>query len=293
MLVARMNMDGRSTAGAESFGVVGTCRVHNPMRCLLENKQVALAWREYNAFTHGPQEAMQYLEYARGSVLVPDVFAPFIFRTEQSPETPESLLDAVGGMDFLIAEICSFSRLACGVYEFQQNYFSENFIRKGGVDFLNWWRDVTQGNDTVQASADELIAKRGESLMPHEEEIIRSLRFEEQSDDDFREAVRNLVCKAGRPVMLVSHFSFDEADNAISAMRLRNRALVREVAEETGSGFFDPTPWLMERGREAALKNGGRDLYHYSPEFDAVIADRMLEAIQDWRAGTMTYSATG
>ncbi|WP_416898114.1 MAG: hypothetical protein ACMVY4_22180 [Minwuia sp.] len=263
------------------------------MRVLLENGRAELVWREYNAFTHGPQEAQQYLEFARGDICVPDVFAPYIFRTDTSPRVNGTLHEALSKADFLIVEACSFSRLVCGMYEFQQNYFSENFIRRGGVDFLNWWRDVTQRNPDVHLSAEELVAKRGDDLRPHEEEIIRTLRFEEQSDEAFREAVHDLVESAGVPVMLVSHFSFDDQDNAISALRARNRRLVEETAAETGSAFFDPSPWLAEYGREAALKNQGRDLYHYSPEFDAVIADRLMDAIGNWPAAESKRAAAG
>lgn len=260
------------------FGVIGTCRVHNPMRCMIEDERIRMIWRGYNAFTHNPMEAIQYLKFARGESRIPDTFAPFIFRTDQAPTVDDKLIAEMRQLDFLIVEISSFSRLSCGRYEFQQNYFSENFIRKGGVDYLSWWRDVSQGKPAEQ-SAEDLIKRLDGAVPIQSEEIIRTLAFSELSDQSFCDGIRRLSVIAGMPLVLVPHFSFDEEDNAISALRLRNRKLVEQMAAELNHDFFDASDLLMRFGREAALKNGGRDLYHYSPEFDAHVGDAMLRSL--------------
>ncbi|WP_417512852.1 hypothetical protein [Minwuia sp.] len=281
MLIASVENQTGNNHAPIRFGVIGTCRVHNPMRSLIDQGRAEMIWREFNAFTHGPMEALQYLRFARGDVQVPDPFAPFIFRTDRAPDVESRLADIMKTLDFLIVEISSFARLRCGMYEFQQNYFSENFVRKGGVDFLSWWRDVTQRKDTVSETADELIGKRRDDLKPSDEEIIRTLTFEELADDVFVAGIRKVADYSGLPIILVPHFSFDDEDNAISNQRTRNRRLVEQVASETGHACFDPSPHLMAYGRKKALKNEGRDLYHYSPEFDAHIADHLYEKIAE------------
>lgn len=282
MLIARTKADGANGPRDLSFGVIGTCRVHNPMRAMIEQGLIDLVWREFNAFTHGPTEAIQYLRFVRGEGFIPGAFAPFIFRTEETPAVGEKLSNTVRELDFLIVEVSAFSRISCGPYEFQQNYFSENFIRKGGADYLNWWRDVTQGKPSM-ASADELVSAKSEGLSLHDEEILRTLRFANLSDDEFQAEVQKLSQIAGLPLLLVPHFSFDDQDNAISRMRARNRKLLGASAKQLSHAFFDPSPLLMDYGREAALKNEGRDLYHYSPEFDAHIGHALLSFIGEMK----------
>lgn len=292
MLIARTTASHENAAPGLCFGVIGTCRVHNPMRAMIDDGRIEMVWREFNAFTHGPAEAIQYLRFVRGDVFIPDVFSPFIFRTDETPSVDDRLIKAMQQLDFLIVEISAFARISCGSYEFQQNYFSENFIRKGGADYLNWWRDVTQGKPSM-GSADALVTAKAGDLEPHNEEILRTLRFENLGDEDFVAKVRELSRVAGIPLLLVPHFSFDNEDNAISRLRARNRHLIGRAANELSHAFFDPSDLLMAYGREAALKNEGRDLYHYSVEFDAHVGRAMLEFMKDMPLPAGTSVAAG
>jgi hypothetical protein len=276
MLIARTAENETDTAPGLQFGVIGTCRVHNPMRAMIDEGRIEMIWRGFNAFTHGPMEAIQYLQFVRDTKFIPDAFSPFIFRTDDTPAVDDRLVAAMQGLDFLIVEISAFSRISCGNYEFQQNYFSENFIRKGGADYLNWWRDVTQGKPTMD-SADALVRLKGNDITIHDEEVLRTLRFDNLSDKDFTAGIQELSGIAGIPLVLVPHFSFDNEDNAISKLRARNRQLVSTAAAELSHANFDPSQLLMDYGREAALKNNGRDLYHYSTEFDAHVGLAMIE----------------
>lgn len=276
MLIAQTAKNETPNTQSLRFGVIGTCRVHNPMRAMIDEGRIEMVWREFNAFTHGPMEAIQYLRFVRGMKSIPDAFAPFIFRTKETPPVDERLVSAMQKLDFLVVEISAFARLSSGSFEFQQNYFSENFIRKGGADYLNWWRDVTQGKPSME-SADALVQLNAGQTELHDEEVLRALRFQNLSDEDFIGGIRELSRIAGIPLLLVPHFSFDTEDNAISKMRLRNRRLVGAAAEELGHAIFDPSDMLMEYGRAAALKNEGRDLYHYSTEFDVHVGRAMVD----------------
>lgn len=284
MMIARIPEDEGSAAAGRTFGVIGSCRVHNPVQAMVKSARLKRVWREFNAFTHGPMEALQYFRFARGEVDIPDSFAPYIFSVETTPQRDEALAEAVRQIDFMIVEISSFARLNCGLYEFQQNYFSEHFVRRGGIDFLEWWRNVSQRNPAAVSSADQLVEMRragDKTLRPSEEEIVRTLQFREFTDDELIERIMEMARDASLPLILVPHFSFDTEDNPISAMRLRNRRVVKEAARHLGAGFFDPTDELLAYGREKALKNDGRDIYHYSPEFDGHVGSRILEVLPE------------
>jgi hypothetical protein len=292
MLIARASKAQNETGSGLCFGVIGTCRVHNPMRAMIDEGRVEMIWREFNAFTHGPAEAIQYLRFVRGDSFIPDSFSPFIFRTEQTPDVDDRLMSAMSQLDFLIVEISAFARLSCGAFEFQQNYFSENFIRRGGADYLNWWRDITQGKPAM-TSADELVQSKTGQLALHDEEILRTLRFSNLGDEEFLSQIRELSRVAGVPLLLVPHFSYDTDDGPISRMRTRNRSLVGRAATELSHDFFDPSPLLMAYGRKTALKNEGRDLYHYSVEFDAHIGHSLMDRIEAIQLPAATGAAAG
>lgn len=274
--------------GTDKFvGVIGSCRVHNPMKALVTGGRIEMVSRKYRGYTHTPDEALQYLRHARGEMRIPNEFAPFIFSTDTTPNPDKTQIALMQALDCVLVEACASRRFRCGPYDFQANYFSEHFIRPNGVDYLDWWSGVTRaaGNPSspgLMAAADDLMKKRGDAVRPYEEEILRAVRCQQQTDAEFEQSVVNLVENAGARVILKPHFSFDNNDNAISRFRLENRTLVRSIAERVGAGFFDSSDILLAADRKVALLNNGKDIYHYSPKFDGIVGDKLYEYMVDF-----------
>src|SRR5262245_52699430 len=126
-------------------GVVGSCRVHDPMKSLVRSGFGRVVWYRFNAFTHGPLDAGQYLQFCRGQLDIPDRFAPYIFRKDAAPRRDAMLPKHVADCDAFVVELCAQNFLRCGEYSFQADYFAQLFIRGRGQGVLQWWRGVVRG----------------------------------------------------------------------------------------------------------------------------------------------------
>ena len=78
-----------------------------------------------------------------------------------------------------------------------------------------------------------------------------------------------------KPVLFVSHFNTDYQGKSVPQRKLIVDA-IEAVAVEAGCHAFDPTPDVLDAGLESSIK----DLGHYTPEFEARIAERLEEEIR-------------
>lgn len=280
MRIVRSEKVRRSDGEPALIGLMGSCRVDDPIRTLVGAGSVEQVAFPFNTYTHTVQEAHQYLDYCRGLLKVQPALYQLVFgRNDMRPTTPE-FAELVGRLDLLMIEISSLHRLwGCGM-EIQQNYFSTNFIRAGGRRYLDWWRALTIGSEQVadigEALVEDLRTEPDTALQPWEEELLLTTEMHEQSDEAVAEALKRLTGSHPARFMFVSHFNF----SADQPLRIRTKMIdvLRNNAEALGFGFFDPSPLVISTGREHALQGGGKDIYHYSDEFTPVMGEALVES---------------
>lgn len=81
--------------------VIGSCRVHGPLR----NKSGYQ--RVIPGYTHTAKEAIQRLRFIRGEVQIPDRIAPYVFSRPKAPIVTDAHRRALQSSDVVIVEVCS------------------------------------------------------------------------------------------------------------------------------------------------------------------------------------------
>lgn len=266
------------------IGVLGSCRVHGPVKALVAAGGARAVAFPFNTYTHSPHDALQYLKFCLGRMILPPPLEPLVFGKAGMRYPALGFMQLVARLDLIIAEVSSQTRLsACG-FEVQQNYFATHFVRAGGKPLLDWWRSVVRGDEARLAAGAELIDS-GVVGAPWQQEVVSTAELAEIAGPDFFDAMSALVSAHPAKWMFVSHFGFD-ADRPI-ASRERNIQLLKQFSTDSGVGFFDPSPFVMQAGATTALKAGGKDIYHYDPDFEPEMGGALAQAAASVLSGEM------
>jgi tetratricopeptide (TPR) repeat protein len=265
------NSDGKTAR----IGVIGSCRVHGPIKALVAGGRARAVAFPFNTYTHSPQDALQYLRFCQGQMVLPPALEPLVFGRAGMRYPALGFMQLVAGLDLIIAEVSSQTRLTAAGFEMQQNYFATNFVRSGGKPYLDWWRSVVRQDIGQQAVAAHLIESEQVTDL-WKREVIQTAALNEIDETEFEAAMSTLVGAHAARWLFVSHFNFS-AEKPV-ASRDRNIALLGKYAARAGVGFFDPSPFVIEAGAKAALKGGGKDTYHYDPAFEPVMGARLADA---------------
>lgn len=264
------------------IGVIGSCRVHGPVKALVAEGQARAVAFPFNTYTHSPQDARQYLRFCMGHLILPPPLEPLVFGKAGMRYPALGFMQLVAGLDLIIAEVSSQTRLSASGFEVQQNYFATNFVRPGGKPLLDWWRTVVR-NDISRAGAASELLDTGLIDALWQREVVATAQLEEIDDATFAEAMTTLAGSHAARWLFVSHFGFD-ADKPV-ASRERNIELLGRFARDNGVGYFNPSPLVIEAGASVALKAGGKDIYHYDPAFEPMMGAALGAAAADVLAG--------
>jgi hypothetical protein len=271
--------DGRT----ERVGVVGSCRVHDPLKEVVRSGRGVFRWSAFNAFTHTPAEAGQHIAFCRGVLEIPEPFAPYILRQDKVPILDGRLADLVESCTTFMVEMSGLEYLRCGHYVFNQDYFSQQFVRGSGMAVLDWQRSLSLTAPTAERvrAAMTSMAECGKPAGVATEEILCSLRSIPLTSDTYRPELAKMVHDASKRWIFVPHFNVSEEPGQQIAKRVVLRDLLKRDAEALGHDFYDPTPMVARAERAKALQGDGADTYHYSQDFLATAGEGLYEKIME------------
>ncbi|MDQ2860966.1 MAG: hypothetical protein M3T55_09630 [Pseudomonadota bacterium] len=265
----------------ERVGVVGSCRVHDPLKEVARSGRGVFLWSAFNSFTHTPAEAAQHIAFCRGRLEIPEPFGPYILRQDKIPLLDDRLPNLVESCTTFMVEISGMEYLRCGHYTFNQDYFSQQFVRGGGLGVLDWHRHLSAAAASPEKVRLAMASLAGAGKRPGvaAEEILTSLRSLVLSAETYEAELGKVIFDTSKRWIFVPHFNV----SADPAQRIVKRAVLRDLLERDaralGCDFYDPTPIVARHGREAALEGGGVDTYHYAPAFMAIAGEGLYEAI--------------
>ncbi len=271
----------RSDGPAERVGVIGSCRVHDPLKEVARSGRGAFLWSAFNSFTHTPAEAVQHIAFCCGRLEIPEPFAPYILRQDKLPILDDRLPNLVESCTTFMVEMSSLAYLRCGYYTFNQDYFSRQFVRGSGLDVLDWHRNLSAAAPAPEKARAALasLAEGGKRPGVAAEEIVFTLRSLPLNPDTFKAELGKVVFDPSRRWIFVPHFNVSEDPAEQIAKRVVLRDLLKRDAAALGCDFYDPTPIVARAGRAVALEGGGVDTYHYAPSFMPIVGEGLYEAI--------------
>ncbi|MEO8927814.1 MAG: hypothetical protein ABI306_11700 [Caulobacteraceae bacterium] len=267
----------------ERVGVVGSCRVHDPLKEVARSGRGVFMWSAFNSFTHTPAEAAQHIAFCRGRLEIPEPFGPYILRQDKIPILADRLPKLVESCTTFMVEMSGLDYLRCGHYTFNQDYFSQQFVRGSGLDVLDWHRHLaaaTPSPERARAAMASMV-QNGKRPGVAAEEILFTLRSIPLTSETFERDLSQVVFDASKRWIFVPHFNVSEDPGEQIAKRVILRDLLKRDAAALGCDFYDPTPVVARAGRAAALEGGGVDTYHYAPPFMPVAGEGLYEAIMN------------
>jgi hypothetical protein len=276
MLIAEI----RHNDALRRIGIVGSCRLHDPLKAAILNAGGKFVWSAHNAFTHSPQEALQHFNFCSGRMDIPDVFAPFILRQDHTPALPDTLPELIASCDTLAIEISSFDTLGCGGYFFSQDYFAQTFVRGKGLALLEWFRNigaVVPPHDIV-AAAEAGLAEAGISLTPARREILQTLRRMPYNEQQSTDALR-VIAGMAENILLVPIFNLADGPKHLQEARADVSRHLKHAATQVDADFADPSAIIANFPREIVLEGGGADVFHLAPGFLLTIGISLLDKL--------------
>jgi len=273
----------RPNGKTERVGVVGSCRVHDPLKAAARDGRGAFLWSAYNTFTHTPPETEQHIAFCRGRLEIPDPFGPYILRQEKIPILLDRLPELVESCMTFMVEMSSVDVLRCGYYCFNQDYFSQMFVRGAGMGLLNWYRALSGrpvSPELIQGARDALMEK-GKPITVSTEEILAATVTTPLSPEAFGEALDRVVFDSSRRWIFVPHFNISDRPDEQIAKRVVLRDILKGYAKAKGFEFYDPTPLVAKAGKAAALEGEGADSFHYAPAFQPIVGEALYAAIMN------------
>jgi hypothetical protein len=271
--------DGRT----ERVGVVGSCRVHDPLKEVVRSGRGIFKWSAFNAFTHTPAEAAQHLAFCRGLLEIPEPFAPYILRQDKVPILEGRLPDLVESCTTFMVEMSGLEYLRCGYYVFNQDYFSQQFVRGSGMGVLDWQRNLSSTAPTPERARAALaaMAESGKAVGVATEEILCSLRSIPLTSDTYRAELAGMIHDRSKRWIFVPHFNVSEDPEKQIAKRVILHDLLKRDATALGYDFYDPTPLVARAERAQALQGDGADSYHYAQGFLATAGEGLYEKLME------------
>lgn len=264
---------------------LGTCRIHTPLRRASTRFPIDVDWNRNYGFVHTSEEAVQLARFLAGEEHFRPEIAPLLIR-DGALEYYDS--QQWQPSDLHVVEISSTKRLASGSFSVQSNYVYRHF-----ADFFAnparsrmFWTLVKKGHraDLIKFLREQPAYRL---LSPSDRELLVSLTMEQQSFNDIKANMGELVERLGRDkVLFVTHVNATTPDGAIIPTRDRLIRWVKLIAGQLDTPVFDPTPSMRETGQELALEKGGLDLAHYTPTF----YDKVYEDLHRFHTGAMIGS---
>lgn len=270
-----------ATGTRQQIGVVGTCRIRDPLVTRLRDGSLEKVWDGFNAFTHTVEGARQYIDWLGGAEM-PDDLLPLTFRATPGAVAPGQgpRLDRVRT---IILEVSTLSVFRVGPWVLQENYFFELFVRRFGAPMLPWYRSVAARNPDHKLVALETLEKlqaEGKKLTHTERDVLFFTRFRQDTTAELTVQLKTMVAALPARWIVVTHFTLPDDASATMQQRAQMMEQVRNAATAAGAEIFDPTVLIRHHGRKVAIANDGADIYHYAPDFNAVVGQALFDLIR-------------
>lgn len=244
---------------------IGSCRITSPLQQAQQQYPVRINRNRIYGYTHSSAEALQQVRFLRGEYMPPRRVWPVLAPNDRILKLDRQAHPAA---DIYFVEIASAKVLAAGDDCVQLNYVAAHF--------RDFFADRTRARTYWSMSTPARLERRIEWL--EQDPVYR--RYNRVDRALLRSITRRLADRAGLRtdmlaimdlldrVVFVTHCNARMADGNPIPSRDCLIADLHAVAGEIGAAIFDPTAAMREFGQLAAFAGQGRNLTHYTPDFE-------------------------
>ena len=268
-----------TTSVAPVITVIGTCRVHHPLRNLETRGIIKLNNGGLGSFVHSTPEALLRLKVLLGI----EKYNPDIVKL-QVGEANEVKLTADDDFNFLQSDLLVVEVSTIKAVSVEGNPLQFNEVNR------HLCKPYNDFGKALQKNLNHAFNKRQDSVafpdmespkdMPeHFIEIIKKLH-PIVMDKNLISADLNTIRKMAKiPVLLVNHINLPGEDGKLITSRNKLCMIMNGYAESQGLEIFNPSLMFDYHKPEILLMKDGKDLNHYAKDQLNTVGDIQMEKI--------------
>ena len=272
-------------SAALNLFVLGSCRVHRPVKLLQESGSARLHTSGVSGYIHSTREAAQRVRWLAERTGLDRQLLPFLFPAARVPIVTPALADELRTADLLVVEAAAERSVSVDGVFLQKNLVVRHLVRELGDEGMAWWRSLVRNGrvlpeayDAVRPVFEHVI---DDALKPAGERVLRGAVCAEDTEADVRADLHYLARVVDKPLLAVTHVDVARPDGRRMVSRSRHVERVKTAAEGVhGVEVMDPLEIAQGWDEAALLDKDGADVNHYSPRFEAVLAEHMLDRVR-------------
>lgn len=257
--------------GVPTVSVIGSCRVHNPMRAMSNEGRVLLNNARLAEFCHAPREALQKIRSANNRLEIPAELSMLIDGAEHDGRPKERA--NFKSTDVFVIEMSSVRRLVLNGFELQLNFVTDHLVKPYGLEEWLAQLSVKARNAPPGGRVKHAPDAANCGAPPHVIEQAASIEMSMETDAAIADVVRRIIEYLRKPVVFVGHFDVLKEDGRRVKDRVRLNQCLRAAASEYGAGYFEPAALIESAGAGVAL----RDNNHWAASFEKEAGSHIFE----------------
>lgn len=261
-------------AGVPSITVIGSCRVHDPIRAMERDGRATMNQQNIFGYVHNGREVLQQLDIISGRLEVPSRLRPFLnirAKWNWQPAAPDTAIGyRFARTDAFVVEISSIRLLRFKAVHLQINRTRELLASNPRLE-SDWWHKLVHRGQNDVAAYEE--ARDATAPKTHVEVATAAFCTEQTVDEVYEDIVR-IDELLPAPVLFVSHFNTTATGETVRQRQAIVDAM-HEAGARNGIAWYDPTRLVLRTGPEKAIK----DAAHYREDFVPRLGEELVKEI--------------
>lgn len=268
-----------SMEGIPRVTVIGTCRVHHPLRNLEQRGKLILNNGGLGSFVHSSPEALLRLRVLLGLEAYDEQFVKLqVGETKDLRLNPDDEYD-FSGTDLLVIELSTIKALSLLGQPLQFNEVNRHMCTPYG-EFGKAIRKNLNVAFNTRADFVELPEIEPPENYPKEYiGLIRELKPVVLDSSAISTDINEMRKLANVPILLVNHINLPGSNGKLITSRNKLCNIINEYAESEGVELFNPAEMFTHHAPEELLMDDGKDLNHYAKDKLHVVGDIQFERI--------------
>lgn len=265
--------------------VIGTCRVHDPLRKMQEVGLIELNNGGLDSFIHSTPEAMLRLNVLQGlNEYNEDLVKLQVGETKELKLKPNQDFD-FNRTQILLVEISTTKLISSMDNPLQFNEVNRHLCTPYGKFGIELRKNIDHAfyNRRTHVSVPEVDVP--DDFPTNYIELISTLKPQVLDEVSICSDLRQIIEAAGIPVLLVNHINLPGKDGKKISSRNRLCKIINNYGKENGISVFNPEVMFGNHKREDLLMKEGEDLNHYAKDKLDIVGLELMESIYSVLAG--------
>ena len=265
--------------------VIGTCRVHDPLRKMQEVGLIELNNGGMDSFIHSTPEAKLLLNVLQGlNEYNEDLVKLQVGETKELKLKPNQDFD-FNRTQILLVEISTTKLISSMDNPLQFNEVNRHLCTPYGKFGIELRKNIDHAfyNRRTHVSVPEVNVP--DDFPTKYIELISTLKPQVLDEVGICSDLRQIIEAAGIPVLLVNHINLPGKDGKKISSRNRLCKIINNYGKENGISVFNPEVMFGNHKREDLLMKEGEDLNHYAKDKLDIVGLELMESINSVLAG--------